>query len=296
MPLNIGWGSGSKAAASRKNAVEQVRAKQAEAAKTAAHTGGPSASGLRPIDTQPTPVGKMTVARTHAADAHAAPDMGFMSFVRDCCPNPVFENWFGRTPSSAAERPGAAAAGSHGPLHDSPKGSPTEPLRSEDGSFPLLTRWSSEGGGGKTTGSQWEDALPRADKPAKRSDSLPSRDGVARKRRGSAVSDLRAIPEAGPARPKGPQPEGWSLSDAKVRREKHLSPAAERKFEDFRRHLREGYKPSAAADMLGPGTWMKPLKSSGGRYEIRLNQHDRVTFTIDDAKKEVTIQDVGGHT
>jgi hypothetical protein len=71
---------------------------------------------------------------------------------------------------------------------------------------------------------------------------------------------------------------------------------ADRKADLFGNYIRQGYSPSDAASKLGPGSMLKLLNPSTGQWEIRLNQHDRLTFLSDDATKRVTILEIGGHT
>jgi len=93
-----------------------------------------------------------------------------------------------------------------------------------------------------------------------------------------------------------PQPEGWSLSDTPVRREREMPPAATRNAESFKEYIRQGYSPMGAAKLMGSGTVPKPLKASNGQWEIRLNQHHRLTYRIDFQTKILTLLEIGGHT
>jgi hypothetical protein len=109
----------------------------------------------------------------------------------------------------------------------------------------------------------------------------------------SATGPSGASPRA---KSTGPAPSGWGLSDARPRYKRQLSNTAEKKADQFEQYIREGYSPGDAASLLGPGSMLKPLRSAPGQYEIRLNNHDRLTFMSDDATKTITILEIGGHT
>lgn len=93
-----------------------------------------------------------------------------------------------------------------------------------------------------------------------------------------------------------PQREGWSLSDTPIRRERDMPPAAQSNADSFKENISQGYSPMGAAKLMGPGTVPKPLKASNGQWEIRLNQHHRLTYRVDSQTKVLTILEIGGHT
>jgi hypothetical protein len=66
-------------------------------------------------------------------------------------------------------------------------------------------------------------------------------------------------------------PTGWRLNDVSPRYRKQLSNSAGKRADLFMKYLRQGFSPGDAASKLGPGTQLKPLKSSPGQFEIRLN-------------------------
>jgi hypothetical protein len=119
-----------------------------------------------------------------------------------------------------------------------------------------------------------------------------------RQRRPDEVSN----PAAGPSlatvqsKSKSPDPTGWSLNEVRPRYRKQLSNTAERKANLFEKYIRQGFSPADAASKVGPGSMLKLLNPSTGQYEIRLNQHDRLTFLSDEVMKTVTILEIGGHT
>lgn len=243
------------------------------------------------------------------AQAETAAQGGFMAFIRDCCPNPL-DRLFGgnaRQDLETANDPRAYAPISGGERGRGHRGEQIPLMERVDASPERMTRPPShEGPGPKRSAtlpstaphheSQFETGVgtgrertePKLRK--RRHSEEPNRAG-----HGTPVAEEAAA--AGATRKTTlPKPEGWKLSDARPKREKELQPVAQRKADEFQNYLRQGYKPSDAATMLGPGTWLKPLKASDNQYEIRLNQHDRLTFRSNPDTKEVTILEIGGHT
>lgn len=94
-----------------------------------------------------------------------------------------------------------------------------------------------------------------------------------------------------------PPPSGWSLDPVKPRSFKDLPPAAQEKYEGFRRFVEEGYHPKVAAEMVGD-TKYTMLRGSPKVVlaEIRISGGHRVTFNLDKNEKQIRILDVGGHT
>lgn len=101
--------------------------------------------------------------------------------------------------------------------------------------------------------------------------------------------------QASGKRPAVPPQRKWSLGPAPAKAEKHLSPASLRRFEEFKARIGEGLHPKAAAEMLGDMKYTK-LRGAKDLFEVRLNQHDRILFRLDDAEGKVTIIQAGGHT
>jgi hypothetical protein len=120
-----------------------------------------------------------------------------------------------------------------------------------------------------------------------------------RQRRSDDLSDPTAASSSAadaPGPSTGPVPTGWNLSEVRPRYRRQLSISAGRRANLFKNYIRQGYSPTDAASLLGPGSVLKPLNPSTGQYEIRLNHRDRLTFLSDDAEKKVTILEIGGHT
>ena len=223
---------------------------------------------------------------------------GFLASLRSCCPYLSFERWFGRGPAPDIESGESIALTDRG----RPKPRTASPVR-EPFPGPPDVAWRDQAAG----------TPPQSLRPG-RSRTLPprtigdgaeatGRDGAGtevRKRRDTLETrqedTARPAREAVAERKAGPQPEGWTLSAMRPRRERVLSPAAARKAEEFQGYIRQGFAPATAAKLLGEGSVLKPLKSVENQFEIRLNQHDRLTFRSNPVTKEVVILEIGGHT
>ena len=89
----------------------------------------------------------------------------------------------------------------------------------------------------------------------------------------------------------------WTFDKSQIR---HVIPfnqltAAERNtYYRFLDGIRDGFPPKEAARRAGD-TDFKQFRRTG-LYQIRLSRNNRITFTINDTDKVVTIRDVGGHT
>ncbi len=290
------FGIGGSAKGPSKQALERIRANQESLKRVETER----ASGR---GTSPSPSDGSTPANEPG---------GYLSFIRDCCPTLPFENWFGggrRPDLEAGSDPKAHArvnTEGYAPLsQEMPLAERIDPRHriTESPERSLLPQASlaSPPRGGRAQTMPSDTTSPLADSETTKTPPASGRDrgrqGEVRKRRHSDLPVRAEAPAPAPQRKSsGPVPEGWSLSSARPRRERQLSSAAQRKADSFQEYIRQGYAPPAAAGMLGQGSLLKQLKASDGQYEIRLNQHDRLTFKVDGKTKEVTILEIGGHT
>lgn len=128
----------------------------------------------------------------------------------------------------------------------------------------------------------------------------PKRTGSGPKGRPKRSQSGPAAVETRPGKASDPKPVAppqrkWSLDSAPAKLEKHLSPASLRRYGEFKAKVGEGFHPKAAAEMLGDMKYTR-LRGAKDLFEVRLNQHDRVLFRLDDAEGKVTILRAGGHT
>jgi mRNA-degrading endonuclease RelE of RelBE toxin-antitoxin system len=72
-----------------------------------------------------------------------------------------------------------------------------------------------------------------------------------------------------------------------------LTQSEQNKWDAFQDTVRAGTHPKEAAREIGDSDY-KCLQ--GNQYQIRLSQHNRATFLVDDTTQTVTILQVGGHT
>ena len=88
----------------------------------------------------------------------------------------------------------------------------------------------------------------------------------------------------------------WAWDDTRVGSSyKRLKVTQMNKYRDFRYQVKERfYSPVEAAERIGDANYKK--LGGSNQYEIRLGGKDRVTFTLDNARREITILQVGGHT
>lgn len=270
----------------RERRLGRIRAAQEEArqAQAARETGPVRAQPGRQPRMEAVPAaGHGSLAGRAPRDAEPA---GFFASLISCCPDLSFDRWFGR---GSARGDAGIEGGGKIPLTDGDRperrtASPErEPFPESPPRVPLPVR-------------SWT-LPPRTDSGA----AATGRETAAgaRKRRHTGEprqEDARPARETAPERNAGPQPEGWSLNALPPRRERVLTPAAARKAEEFQGYIRQGFAPATAAKLLGQGSQLKPLKSAENQFEIRLNQHDRLTFRSNPVTKEVTILEIGGHT
>jgi len=88
----------------------------------------------------------------------------------------------------------------------------------------------------------------------------------------------------------------WGLNKNKKRVEyKQLTKAEQKNFDEFQNNIHnKGLHPSEAAESWDAN--YRQLQGGHNQYEIRLSQHNRATFTVDEANKMVHLLQVGGHT
>ena len=208
----------------------------------------------------------------------------------------------------AATSPSAPQSPSKSPVPQSPVKSPSSPSPSTSSasqafaeSSSLQSPWdtpsSSHGGGSPHSPSDslsWN-RTEESSSPVARVRRQPA-EGRQRRERNAPNRAEASSAAAGPSTPKGPVPTGWSLDNVRPRYEGQLSQTARTKAQVFQNYIRQGYAPADAASLLGPGNGFKPLNALTQQFEIRLNQHDRLTFLSDAKTKTVTILEIGGHT
>lgn len=290
-----------------KQTLNNIRAKQ-DAARRAEQERAQGGQGSRqPIVSQPGHASMMS-REMQGADAHTAASGGFLSFVRDCCPTLPFERWFGggrRGDLESATDPGAyrplesreghRSRGEDIQLTDRRQGSP-QPLA---GAEPAVGATGLRHVRSQTLPSDSPAPSVRFESQFSPAEATARDRGepALRKRRHSETPNPTPAAETAATRKSSlPQPEGWSLSDTPPRRERDMPPAALRNAESFKEYIRQGYSPIGAVKMMGPGTVPKQLKASNGQFEIRLNQHHRLTYRVDNETKVLTILEIGGHT
>lgn len=87
----------------------------------------------------------------------------------------------------------------------------------------------------------------------------------------------------------------WTLDKSRATF-KNLTPAEQAKFDIFQNAIaNEGMSPKDAAAKMRDADY-KLLQGTKNQYQIRLSQHNRATFIVDNANHKVTILQVGGHT
>lgn len=102
-------------------------------------------------------------------------------------------------------------------------------------------------------------------------------------------------PEQGESSKK--QENKWHVNQEGVNKKdfEKLNESEQEKFNQFKNAIAEGLHPREAAKRAGDTKYTK-LQGTDNQYEIRLSQGARVTFLVDDEKREVKILQVGGHT
>lgn len=119
--------------------------------------------------------------------------------------------------------------------------------------------------------------------------------GIPMSGKGQGGGNMR-LPDSGEGRaPEQPGPSrtsSWTINKTGASY-KQLTPSEQSKFDTFQNGIRSGKSPREAAAEMG-GADFKNLQDD--QYQIRLSRGNRVTFTIDENDKVVTILQVGGHT
>lgn len=85
----------------------------------------------------------------------------------------------------------------------------------------------------------------------------------------------------------------WSI-DTRSTKFKSMTRSAEKKWDEFVRHIELGATLQDAADMLGKSCLK--LLSNGVQWQIRLSQSERATFELQDSTSTIKVFAVGGHT
>ncbi|MBI6548231.1 hypothetical protein [Xenorhabdus lircayensis] len=89
----------------------------------------------------------------------------------------------------------------------------------------------------------------------------------------------------------------WGVNDAKAMKKTKVETYLLDRYDRWVKAMADGFNPEEAADSIGGADYelLRGTPSGVEQYTIRLNNHHRVSFTLDRGNEIVNVIQIGGH-